>query len=436
MPAPNVARCRVVCALAGLRRSRQSWATRLSDSKGSRASRSRALRVSAERVFELARHLTERDRAIALALYEHQLLTTDQLTLLFFSSTRRAQARLRFLYEERVLDRFYPQRPYGLGKPQAHWLLDEAGAILVAASLGVERKQLGWRRRDDWASHPQLLHRLEANRFVTDLIGATVAGRSFGVSEWWGSGSAHSRLDTSRLHEAPIPDCGFFLETARGPIECYLEWDRGTETLDRLTDKLSRYWHSEALSNRERLVNVLFVVPSERRLQALVDAVAADAKRRRDNPNNWFAPRWPLSAALTHELAAQGPLAPVWRSLRDPRQLARLSELPARSELAPIEKEHGLGRQWRKDQPRFWQRLSPLGMPAQPVRATEADGPEKVIPIGPTCIERMREQLLAEARRDAHKASAGAPKAADWTSSGIDGLMLDPDQEPEPEEWR
>jgi hypothetical protein len=33
------------------------------------------LRVSAERVFELARHLTERDRAIALALYEHQLLT-------------------------------------------------------------------------------------------------------------------------------------------------------------------------------------------------------------------------------------------------------------------------------------------------------------------------------------------------------------------------
>jgi hypothetical protein len=101
--------------------------TRLSDSDRSRVLRSRALRVSAERVFELARHLTERDRAIALALYEHQLLTTDQLTLLFFSSRRRAQDRLRFLYEERVLDRFYPPRPYGLGKPQAHWLLDEAG---------------------------------------------------------------------------------------------------------------------------------------------------------------------------------------------------------------------------------------------------------------------------------------------------------------------
>ncbi len=65
----------------------------LSDSDRSRVLRSRALRVSAERVFELARHLTERDRAIALALYEQQLLTTDQLTLLFFSSRRRAQDR-------------------------------------------------------------------------------------------------------------------------------------------------------------------------------------------------------------------------------------------------------------------------------------------------------------------------------------------------------
>jgi hypothetical protein len=133
--------------------------TLLSDPYRSRASR---LRVSAERVFELARHLTERDRAIALALYEHQLPTTDQLTLLFFSSKRRAQDRLRFLYRERVLDRFYPPRPFGLGKPQAHWLLDEAGAILVAghsertasnlvgsvATTGARTRSccIGWRR--------------------------------------------------------------------------------------------------------------------------------------------------------------------------------------------------------------------------------------------------------------------------------------------------
>jgi hypothetical protein len=66
--------------------------------------------VSAERLFELARHLTERDREVALYLYRHRVLTTDQLQLLFFSSRRRAQDRLLFLYRNRLLDRFYPQR--------------------------------------------------------------------------------------------------------------------------------------------------------------------------------------------------------------------------------------------------------------------------------------------------------------------------------------
>jgi hypothetical protein len=79
--------------------------------------------VSAERLFELARHLTERDREVALYLYRHRVLTTDQLQLLFFSSRRRAQDRLLFLDRNRVLDRFYPPAPFGSGKPEAHWII-------------------------------------------------------------------------------------------------------------------------------------------------------------------------------------------------------------------------------------------------------------------------------------------------------------------------
>ena len=97
----------------------------------------RTRRIGAEHVFELARHLTERDREVALCLYNQQVLTTDQLALLFYSSRRRAQDRLLFLYRQRVLDRFYPASRRGAGKPQAHWLLDEAGAHLVAAT-GLE----------------------------------------------------------------------------------------------------------------------------------------------------------------------------------------------------------------------------------------------------------------------------------------------------------
>jgi hypothetical protein len=107
-------------------------------------------------VFEPARHLTWPDREIARFLYDHQVLATGRLELLFFSSRRRCQDRLLFLYRERVIDRLYPHGPFGFGKPQAHWLLDDAGAILVASSLGVEPKRLGWQRHEDWASHYQL----------------------------------------------------------------------------------------------------------------------------------------------------------------------------------------------------------------------------------------------------------------------------------------
>ncbi len=368
------------------------------------------MRVSAERVFELARHLTERDREIALALYEQQLLTTDQLSLLFFSSKRRAQDRLRFLYDERVLDRFYPSRPYGLGKPPAHWLLDEGGAILVAASLNLERKQLGWQRRDDWASYPQLLHRLEVNHFVIDLIATTLKDESVGVSEWWGSRSAAARLSDRGRYSRPIPDSGFVLETRDGPIECYLEWDRGTETLARLGEKVKLYRHAEVHSSGERgPVNVLFVVPTHRRLLALADALEADDERRREARDSWFRPKWPFAAALQPELAVRGPLAHVWRSLPDTVQCARLSELSARTELAPIELSRCLGRRWRKERRDFWQMLSPLGVSAgvpspaeaRPTAAElEPEAAEDVALAPPTPIERMREQLLAEARRD------------------------------------
>jgi hypothetical protein len=112
---------------------------------------SRARRIGADHVFELARHLTERDREVALCLYDQQVLTTNQLALLFFSSTRRAQDRLLLLYRQRVLDRFYPPSRFDAGKPQAHW--PPASASNAAISTGsvattgarTRSSRTGWR---------------------------------------------------------------------------------------------------------------------------------------------------------------------------------------------------------------------------------------------------------------------------------------------------
>lgn len=321
------------------------------------------MRVGTDRVFELARHLTWRDREIALCLYDHQVMNTSQLQLLFFSSKRRCQDRLLLLYRHRVLDRFYPPGPFGAGKPQAHWLLDEAGAILVAASLGVEPKQLGWSRREDWASHRQLAHRLETNQFVCELIAATLPDPRVGVTAWDSSRRAAARLDGCR---AVRPDASIILDVPAGPIECFLEWDRGTETQQRLTEKIEHYQLAETgLHDETQVCSVLFVVPGQGRIETLRRAYdALEPKRERHRQDSYLVNldgRWPMLATTTTALHDAGPLSKVWESITNPTQppLA-LGELPASQALRPADPACALGRRWRHEQPGFWDRLSPL----------------------------------------------------------------------------
>lgn len=327
---------------------------------------SRARRVGADRVFELARHLTERDREVALCLYDQQVLTTEQLTLLFFSSKRRAQDRLLFLYRQRVLDRFYPQSRFDAGKPPAHWLLDEAGAHLVAASLDLDRRDLDWQRRDDWGSHPQLAHRLEVNRFVTDLIAATLPDPTLGVVAWFGPRQAAARLG-ERMRGTVRPDAELILITPRGLIDLLLEWDRGTETLDRLDEKLRRYRKAEYKLHYEddEPRSVLFVVPGRRRLEHLRE-LCADLDRDGS---------WPILATTAAELGAEGALASTWQRLDVDEPPRRLTDLPVRADLGNPDPALTLGRCWRHDAPGFWARLSPLGrVPVADLRLSGIDG--------------------------------------------------------------
>jgi hypothetical protein len=406
----------------------------------------RPLRVSAERLFELARHLTERDLELALYLYRHRLLTTSQVQLLFFSSRRRAQDRLLFLYRNRVLDRFYPPAPFGSGKPEAHWLLDEAGAILVAAMHDGERKQLSWQRRDDWGSHPRLAHQLETNRFVTDLTAATLPDPGLGVSEWWPPAEAADHLSAQRRGRV-LPDAGFYLETPAGPIECYLEWDRATETRERLAEKLVAYRLAEAelYEEGEQPRCVLFVVPGPRRLETLRRAFQ-DFEHERERRGSRASihnldGRWPLIATSAIRLRAEGSMAAVWERLD--REVARplaLTGLPVRGDMKPAEPSRMLGRRWRKDHPDFWRRLSPLGAHG-PSEEEAQITPQPADPEAEAFIarlQRLREARLEEARQDAaaFRGAGDGGSDVDLRSSGINGSMDDREDDAEEERWR
>ncbi len=403
--------------------------------------------MGAEHVFELARHLTERDREVALCLFDQQLLTTGQLALLFFSSRRRAQDRLLFLYRNRVVDRFYPPSRFGSGKPQAHWLLDEAGAILVAATLGVERKRLGWERRDDWASHPQLAHRLETNRFVTDLIAATLPDPSVGVTAWYSSRGAAVRLDTDRVR----PDTCFILDTPTGAAECFLEWDRGTETLERLEAKLDGYRNTERLLDDEPR-SIIFVLPGRRRLDGLREAFAhvREAEQERLRRDRWatrYEHSWPILATTAPELRSEGPLGRVWQRLDRDEQRTTLLTLPSRPDLGRANLRAALGRRWRHDQPGFWERLSPLGTPPperredggvasdgdlspQPADA-QARSVETPSEVASSWLVEERRRIEEEIERDIETARDRRRPGLgeDLRLSGVDGSMPDPEEE-------
>ena len=404
--------------------------------------------MGAERVFELARHLTERDREVALCLYEQQVLTTDQLTLLFFSSRRRAQDRLLFLYRERVADRFYPPSRFGAGKPQAHWLLDEASAFIVAASLDLDRKQLGWQRRDDWRSHSQLAHRLEANRFVTDLVAATLPDPALGVGAWYGTRQAAARL-SDRIRSNVRPDAELLLLTPAGTVDLLLEWDRGTETQERLEEKLRRYRLAEHKLRYQdpEPRSVLFVLPGVRRLQALRETGTAALAGE---------PGWPILATTTAELRRGGPLAPVWQRLDRDQPARSLTALPVRADLGDLEPGLALGRRWRHERPDFWQRLSPLGraltteaLPAPQLAPTTPDSARRRSadvanragatshadaelrhPEASEGLLAMRRWLQDEIRQDvaaARAASRIGTTKDDLRQAGVDGSMDDPE---------
>lgn len=371
-------------------------------------------------MFDLARHLTERDRDILVRLFDVQVLTTDQVQLLF-------------LYRHRLIDRFYPPSPFGTGKPQAHWLLDEAGAVLVAAIRRVDRKQFGWQRRDDWASHPQLAHRLESNRFVTDLIAATLPNERMGVTEWYSSRDAAKYFGGTDFLR---PDAMFFLDVPAGPVVCVLEWDRGTETQQVLADKLDHYRLLDAGSRGDgQPLSVLFVVPSHWRIKmlrrALVEIEPKLEQRRQDRwqPRNDAA--WPLLVAAVTDLREQGPLGRVWQSIEDERDLLRaLPELPTRTNLRPGNLALPLGREWRHQQPGFWDRLSPLRR-----RSAATDPPPPIGEPGPDAaaeeswVWRYRqaemEQWQREAAERARRQASAHGRGGALNPGAQDGLMDD-----------
>ncbi|MBL7496190.1 replication-relaxation family protein [Frankia sp. CNm7] len=227
--------------------------------------------ASAEHQAALAARLTPRDRWLTRMIAEYKVLTTDQIVQIAFPSRRAANHRLRSLYTWRVLDRFQPLLPRGQGSAPAHYVLDIAGATLLAHEDGLDPKKIGYRHdRAIGIAHSQHRnHTVAVNAFFTSLIAtARRPGSKARLLTWWS--------ETRCLHEfgdLARPDgYGRWRQDGRD-VAFFLELDRGTEPLPRLARKLTGY--EDLASNSGTVTPLLFWLPSPRREAGARQALAA-----------------------------------------------------------------------------------------------------------------------------------------------------------------
>lgn len=208
----------------------------------------------------LAARLTRRDRYLLRMTWEHRVLTSPQIAELAFDSDDTARKRLLRLHDLGVLERFQPNLPVGAGTAPFHYVLGEAGAAVLAAEDGVEFAEFGYRRFHALAiAHSQkLAHTIGVNGFFTALIAFARKTPETDLVAWWPENRC-----TKVWGQTARPDAyGHWTEGFTG-VDFFLEYDTGTETLDRVANKLNSY--AQLIRRTGITTPVLFWVHSERR---------------------------------------------------------------------------------------------------------------------------------------------------------------------------
>jgi hypothetical protein len=291
----------------------------------------------------LAARLTTRDRWLLWMLAEHRVLTTSQVVQLAFGSRRQATGRLRILHQLRVVDRF---RPYtAVGSAPLHYLLAPLGARVVAADHGTTIEAILHQPENltQLAVSLQLAHDVGANGVFTALAAhGRAPGASGELTVWWSEARCRAtwdgviRPDGYGRWRPACPTRGH-----RDEVDFFLEYDTGTENLDRVVAKLTGYARLAAASGL--VTPILFWLPYARRELALHRAAGAWL-----NANPATAALIPI--ATTHAGLARGststeppePAGAVWLAsigadpTRPSQPRATLTQLhPADSAVAP-----------------------------------------------------------------------------------------------------
>lgn len=200
--------------------------------------------------------IQERDLAILQALYSYRLLTTSQLACLFFTTKKRAERRMRRLFDGELVERIF--RPVVVGSAEIIYVLDKAGVSLLAQELGIDRGEINTARLKAKTLKPFFLdHFIEVNQFRLSVTLAAKA-HSCELMFWKYEHELQNRNEQGVLisdrvtdpenptQKIPVTPDGFFgLSTPRGRTYFFVEADRATMDNTRFKRKMrgyARYW--------------------------------------------------------------------------------------------------------------------------------------------------------------------------------------------------
>jgi hypothetical protein len=256
------------------------------------------------------RHLTDRDRQLLDLLAQHRVLTTEQITRVAFTSPITAQHRLTRLTARGVLARF--RRCLNHGSQSWRYTLGPLGMMMYAARAGrpIPRPSRITETILSLAESPRLDHLLGINEFFTRLYHEANEHEQYALAEWWSE-----RKIAKTVGEIVRPDgYGQWREGARS-VSFFVEYDNGTETLERLVDKFEGYRNLVMADISHPILFIFVTVARHNNFHRLASGRYHDLAG--------------LSVASTAlpELAATSPAGPVWLPVGS-SQRRRLIDLP------------------------------------------------------------------------------------------------------------
>lgn len=257
-------------------------------------------RFTPRMLHQLAIRLTDRDRQLIRLIREHRVLTSPQVTEMFFDTDDAARKRLLALTRMGVLERFRPNLPPALGTAPYHYVIGETAAAVLASEEGVDLSDFGYRRDRviGIAFSQNLAHTVGTNDIAAKLYGFARRNPDTELVTWW-----PEHRCSAAWSPTVRPDAFARWREGDHTIDFFLEYDTGTEPLDRVAHKLEGY---AELTELTRIVTpVLFWVQGERREANL-------RKKLKHHSAQMFVPIATGHGATVAHLVDDGPAGARW----------------------------------------------------------------------------------------------------------------------------